>query len=72
MTEESIFEIKGMHCTSCSKLIEMTLKNKEGVDSISVDYEAGKGRIRFDPAVLSRAEIATVARELGYEATFRV
>lgn len=51
MNEISDFKVKGMHCGSCSKLIEMTLGDMEGIKSVSVDYEAGEGRIEFNPAV---------------------
>lgn len=70
MTEVSDFMITGMHCTSCSKLIEMTLGEMEGVSSVSVDYEGGKGRIEYDPAVVSRDDIATAVGSIGYEASF--
>lgn len=70
MTEISNFRITGMHCTSCAKLIEMTLTDVEGVKSISVDYEGGVGRIEFDPAVVSRDDIASAVRSIGYEAYF--
>lgn len=70
MIEESTFKIAGMHCTSCSKLIEMTLKDMNGVESIEVDYEAAEGKVSFDTAVLSTSNISAAVKELGYDAAF--
>lgn len=70
MTEISDFKVTGMHCTSCAKLIEMTLGDMEGVQSISVDYEGGQGHIEFDPAVLTHADIMDAVKGIGYEASF--
>lgn len=70
MTEISNFRITGMHCTSCAKLIEMTLTDIEGVKKTGVDYEGGVGRVEFDPAVVSRDDITAAIRSIGYEASF--
>ncbi|MBN1288115.1 MAG: heavy-metal-associated domain-containing protein [Actinobacteria bacterium] len=70
MIMESAFRIAGMHCTSCSKLVEMTLRDMKGVESISVDYEAAEGHVRFDPELISTDDIASAVKGIGYEADF--
>lgn len=67
MSENIVLKISGMHCNSCSSLIELTLKKEKGVESISVDYPKGEARLQFDPSVTSIAAISEAVRELGYE-----
>ena len=58
----------GMHCSSCSMLIEMTVGDLEGVASAQVDYVKGTASIEYDPAVVSVEEILSAIREAGYTA----
>ena len=46
--EKTILSISGMHCNSCAKIIETTLEEKEGVSSISVNYDSRKAFLEFD------------------------
>ena len=43
---KKVFNIKGMHCNSCSTLIENKLKDR--VNSIEVSYSKGKAEIDFE------------------------
>ena len=58
----------GMHCSSCSMLIEMTLDELPGVSSASADYRSGVARVEFDPAVVSVDRIIAAVIEAGYTA----
>ena len=60
------FKIKGMHCNSCSQLVENNLKDK--VNSISVNYSKGQAEIDFDPDKISESSIKRKIKELGYSA----
>jgi copper chaperone CopZ len=62
---KKIFKIKGMHCESCAKLIEMELKDK--VKNISVNYETGKAIIEFDNNKISENEIKNIITKAGYK-----
>lgn len=62
---EKIFKIKGMHCNSCSQLIENNLKDK--VEEISVSYSKEEAKIKFNPDKISEEEIKDKIKELGYE-----
>ncbi|MCX6722037.1 MAG: sulfite exporter TauE/SafE family protein [Candidatus Staskawiczbacteria bacterium] len=64
---KKIFKITGMHCNSCSQLIEKSLENK--VNSVSASYAKGKAEIDFDEGKISEAEIKEVIKKAGYEAT---
>ncbi len=67
MTEKIILSISGMHCISCAKIIETTLEEKEGVSSISVNYDSKKAFLEFDQQKLNLAEIKNEIETLGYK-----
>jgi Cu+-exporting ATPase len=58
----------GMHCSSCSMLIEMTVGDLPGVTAAKADYVKGTAHVEFDPAVVSVDEIVASIREAGYTA----
>ncbi|MBR9705699.1 hypothetical protein GOV14_01565 [Candidatus Pacearchaeota archaeon] len=64
MTKKT-FKIKGMHCNSCSRLIEDSLKDK--VDEINVSYSRETAQIEFNPEKISEEEIKTKIKHLGYD-----
>jgi len=51
------FKINGMHCDSCSLLIEEKLKNLAGVIQAKVSYESEMGVIAYDENVIKETEI---------------
>lgn len=58
--------IEGMHCSSCSRLIESELQDK--VKSISVNPDTNKAVIEFDEKKISEQQIKNIITELGYRA----
>jgi copper chaperone CopZ len=62
---KKIFEIEGMHCFSCSKLIEMELE--EDVNSISVNHETGNADINFDENKISEEDIKNKIEKCGFK-----
>ena len=61
--------IEGMHCGSCVALVEETLIEHDGVSQATVDLDAGKATIGYDPAVVEVATLAAAIQEAGYAAT---
>ena len=59
------FNIKGMHCASCSKIIEMDLDGK--VNSTDIDSKSGKAVINFDERKISEKQIAEIITKAGYQ-----
>jgi copper chaperone CopZ len=57
--------IKGVHCKSCTKIIEMELEGK--VKSVKVE-ENGKAVIDFDEKKISLQQIKDIIKEAGYTA----
>jgi copper chaperone CopZ len=58
----------GMHCSSCSMLIEMTLDDLPGVSSASADYVKGTAHVEYDPSTVSTDQIVAAVRDAGYTA----
>jgi len=56
--------IKGMHCSSCKKLIEAELQDK--VKTIQVQ-ENGKAFVEFDENKITEIQIKNIIKELGYQ-----
>ena len=44
MNEPQTFEVRGMHCASCSSMIEKTFKKIDGVQSAEVNYGTEKAK----------------------------
>ena len=62
---KTTLNIKGMHCGSCSKIIEMELSDK--VKSISVNHETEKATIDFDDKKISLQQIKDIIKQAGYK-----
>lgn len=56
-----------MQCTSCARLIELTLEDESGIDSVAVDYESEEAVVEFDPARINPGAIELTIQALGYE-----
>lgn len=58
-----------IHCESCVKLIEITLKTVKGVNERKYDIPGRSAEIRFDESVVSANEIVdAIKNDAGYEA----
>ena len=58
----------GMHCRSCSMLVDMTLGDLEGVESSVTDLAGGITTVAFDSSVVSVDDLIAAVRSVGYEA----
>ena len=68
MTTASL-SIEGMHCGSCSALIEETLSEQPGVLEATVDLDAARAVVRFDAGQLGAVDLCGLVSGVGYEAT---
>lgn len=66
---ERRFSTSGMHCPSCSMLIEMEVSDLAGVESVSSDHREGVTRVRYDDSVCSPTDIVDAITKAGYGAT---
>ena len=60
--------ITGMHCASCSTLINRALSKAEGVKEANVNYSTGKGTVLFDEKKISEKELVAIVKKKGYGA----
>ncbi len=64
----AFLDIEGMHCTSCSSLIEKSLRKLSGVEAANVNFASEKARIKFDPKRVKIEDLERAVLDAGYEA----
>ncbi|MEN8687797.1 MAG: heavy metal translocating P-type ATPase [Desulfuromonadales bacterium] len=67
--ETSVFAVRGMTCANCAQTIEKGVAGLPGVVSATVNFAAEKLSVVHDPALVTRAALATKVDDLGYQAT---
>jgi copper chaperone len=67
-TTTAHFNTTGMHCGSCSMLIELTIKKEPGIESVKADYAKGTTDVVYDPDVITADAISAKIGDLGYTA----
>ncbi len=65
---EVTLKTTGMHCRSCSAMVDMTVGELGGVASVSTDHSTGDTKVAFDPEVVSIDDIIAAIRGAGYDA----
>ncbi|MEK7612254.1 MAG: heavy metal translocating P-type ATPase [Patescibacteria group bacterium] len=60
------YNVKGMHCASCSSVIEKTFKKVDGVHSAEVNYGTEKAKVSFDPTKTNPHDLSKHIEPLGY------
>jgi copper chaperone len=66
--ETAHLKTSGMHCTSCSMLVDMTLSDLAGVSESSTDLASGSTTVTFDSDVVTIGAIIEAIRGAGYDA----
>jgi len=62
-----VLKVKGMHCASCSVLIDKLVGRQAGVTSIKTSYGAEKTAIEYDDSKISLEKIDELIGKLGYD-----
>ena len=68
MTDKTKLAVTGMHCASCSLLIDETLEELPGVVSSSTDLRRETTTVEYDPAQTTVGALADEIAKLGYSA----
>ncbi len=69
MTElKKTYDIKGMHCASCVRLIEKSVGRIDGVSECNVNLATNKAKVTFDSQKVSDEKIKQAVQNVGYEA----
>lgn len=58
----------GMHCRSCTMLVEMSVGDLAGVESVHSDLATGLTEVTFDPSAVSTDAIVAEIVKAGYGA----
>src|SRR4030042_3464763 len=66
--EKISFPVIGMHCASCSHLIEKSLAKEKGVIEVKVNYGSEQAEVKYDPTLLDIYIIKKKIEDLGYKA----
>ena len=61
------FSIKGMHCASCVKAVEQSLRKVEGVSRATVDLAAEKATVVYDQDKVDVAKLVSAVSSVGYQ-----
>ncbi|REL33252.1 Cu(2+)-exporting ATPase [Rhodohalobacter sp. SW132] len=61
------YPVKGMMCAGCTSSVEKSIRNLNGVESVSVNLASEKVSVNFDENKLSESEIAGAVKDAGYE-----
>ena len=66
--QDAIFKtyVKGIWCVQCPELIISGLLQQRGVIDADVAYFQSLVTVRYDPAIVSEAQLRAVLEELGY------
>lgn len=67
MTKTS-FPVIGMHCASCARLVERSLKKTPGVMDAAVNYGSEQAAVEFDESATSLETLASSVSAAGYKA----
>ena len=62
------FEIKGMHCASCVRVLERALGKVEGVSRANVNLATGKASVDCDEQITTDESLKTAVSNVGYQA----
>ncbi len=68
ITEETLYQVSGMWCSSCAWLIEHALLDEPGVVSAEAFFASDLVKVRYCPQYLPPDRIPARVRELGYQA----
>ncbi|MHB9002969.1 MAG: heavy-metal-associated domain-containing protein [Coriobacteriia bacterium] len=63
----TVLSTSGMHCRSCSMMIDMTLGDLEGVENSQTDLASGKTEVAYDPDAVTLDDIRAAIRGAGYD-----
>lgn len=63
-----IIKINGMHCASCSTLVEKALNKEKGVKSANVNLTTEKATVEFNPKIVSESKLVKIIKGKGYVA----
>jgi copper chaperone len=68
-TSTHVFRVEGMHCGSCSMLIDDTLEDLPGVNQAHTELKAARSTVVLDTTRTDPQQIIDAITDLGYTAS---
>jgi P-type Cu+ transporter len=62
-----VLKVKGMHCASCSLLIDRLVSKQPGITSIKTSYGSEKTAIELDESKITLVQVDDLVHKLGYD-----
>ena len=59
------FKVKGMHCPSCEKVLQMDIGDLSGVKAVKADWK--KGLVKVDGSGFDAAAVKKAIEQNGYK-----
>ena len=66
---QTVFTVRGMHCASCSRSVEINIKKLSAVQSVSVNLAGESAAVTYDADALSQKQIIAAINKLGFKAS---
>lgn len=70
-TRTATLEVSGMTCAVCPLTVKAALKKQPGVSEANVDPKSQIAEVKFDPAKIQPAQLATAVTDAGFPATVK-
>ena len=64
---KKVFNITGMHCTSCAFNIDGELEDTDGIKSANTNYARSQTEVEFDPEKINEEKIVGIVNKIGYK-----
>jgi copper chaperone len=68
-TSTHIFRVDGMHCASCSLLIDDAIEDLPGVSRSHTELKAGRSTVQLDTTLTDPRQVIDTITGLGYTAS---
>lgn len=69
MATTHVFSVSGMHCASCSLLIDDALEDLPGVQDTRTDLRAKRTTVQLDTTLTTPQQVIDTITDLGYTVT---
>ena len=70
-TTTGTFRVEGMHCASCTMLIDDVIEDLRGVRRSQTTLKSGLAVVEYDPTNCSPADVVAAIGEAGYSGSLR-
>ncbi len=68
---KKVFQIEGMHCTSCALLIDEELEELAGIVRSKTSYAKQQAEVEYDEKQIDERKIVATIAGAGYKASPR-